>query len=108
MPPTLHPRRRHANPRNLGLSRPAAAEFSFLLGIPTLLAAGGLEIFQSLRHSHITLVQWRMTLLGASVAAVTAFMVVQWLMRFIQKHTFISFGWYRIILGAALLLKNYK
>ena len=90
----------------LGLSRPAATEFSFLVGIPTMLAAGGLKIFHALRHPTAGGVpeQWDMVLLGFIASAIVSFIVVRWLLRYIQTHTFIVFGWYRIVLGAVLFL----
>jgi undecaprenyl-diphosphatase len=88
----------------LGLGRPAATEFSFLLGIPTLLAAGGLEMIGALRHPPAQPEHWGMVALGAVVAAVTAFASVKWLLRFIQTHTFVGFGWYRIVVGGLILL----
>lgn len=84
-----------------GLNRPVATEFSFLLGIPTLLAAGGLEIFQALRHGQTA--QWDLVLLASIAAAITAFISVKWLLHFVQSHTFNGFGWYRIGLGAVIL-----
>ncbi len=87
----------------LGTARPEAAEFSFLLGIPTLLAAGGLQIFSAYRHHEIASVNWGMLILGSVVAAVVAFGVVKWLLRFVQTHTFAGFGWYRIVLGILML-----
>ncbi len=87
----------------LGLRRPAAAEFSFLLGIPTLLAAGALQSFSALRHPGGTPERWDMILFGSVAAAITAFVVVKWLLRFVQTHTFVGFAWYRIILGILLL-----
>jgi undecaprenyl-diphosphatase len=87
----------------LGVSRPAATEFSFLLGIPTLLSAGALKIFKAWRHSGGASEDWAMVGLGTIVAAVTAFLVVKWLLRFVQHHTFVAFGWYRIVLGVAIL-----
>jgi len=86
----------------LGLRRPQAAEFSFLLGVPTLLAAGGLQIFSALRDGET--VPWGMVALGVVVSAITAFATVKWLLRFVQGHTFIVFGWYRIVLGVLILL----
>lgn len=64
-----------------GLNRPIATEFSFLLGIPTLLSAGVLEIFQALRHGETA--DWGMVLLGSVAAAITAFIAVKWLLRFV-------------------------
>jgi undecaprenyl-diphosphatase len=87
----------------LGLSRSAATEFSFLLGIPTLLAAGAKETLDSFK-GHEPHEPWAMILLGTLVAAVTAFVVVKWLLGYVRNHTFTSFGWYRIAVGAAILL----
>jgi len=87
----------------LGVGRPAATEFSFLLGIPTLLAAGALKIGTELRAHGAGSEDWGMVLLGTAVSAVTAFGVVKWLLHFVQGHTFEGFGWYRIVLGTVLL-----
>ena len=85
----------------LGLNRPAATEFSFLVGIPTMLAAGGSEIFKQLRHPvpGAPPENWGMVLLGFLVAAAVSFVAVGWLLRYIQTHTFTAFGWYRIALA---------
>lgn len=90
----------------LGLSRPAATEFSFLVGIPTMLAAGGLKIFKALHHPSpdATPENWGLLLLCTVVSAVVSFAAVKWLLRFVQSHTFVGFGWYRIVLGGAILL----
>lgn len=89
----------------LGLSRPAATEFSFLVGIPTMLAASGLKIFKALHHgASATPENWGLLLLGAVVAAVVSFIAVKWLLRYVQTHTFVAFGWYRIAVGAVILL----
>ena len=87
----------------LGIARRPATEFSFLLGIPTLLSAGALKSYEALRESQIT-VDWLLIAWGTLIAAVTAFIAVKWLLRFVQSHTFNGFGWYRIILGIAILL----
>ena len=90
----------------LGLSRPAATEFSFLVGIPTMLAAGGWKIFKSLHHPVIGAPKedWGMLLLTTVVATVVSFIAVKWLLRFVQTHTFNAFGIYRIALAIAILL----
>lgn len=85
----------------LGLNRPAATEFSFLVGIPTMLAAGGLKIFKELRAGGQQ-EDWVMLALGFVVASVVSFIAVKWLLRYVQTHTFELFGWYRI--GLAILL----
>jgi undecaprenyl-diphosphatase len=86
----------------LGVSRPAATEFSFLLGIPTLLAAGAKEILDALKE-HSVHESWGLIALGTIVSAITAFVAVKWLLRYVQSHTFEPFGWYRIVLGALIL-----
>jgi undecaprenyl-diphosphatase len=86
-----------------GLSRPAATEFSFLVGVPTLLAAGGFKIVSALRHPGEAHEPWFQILLGTAVAAITAFIVVRWLLRYVQNHTFVLFGWYRVVLGGLIL-----
>jgi undecaprenyl-diphosphatase len=89
----------------LGLSRPAATEFSFLVGIPTMLAAGGLKIFKALHHAPGTAPEhWGMVVLGAIAAAVVSFAAVKWFLRYVQSHTFEGFGWYRIALGILILV----
>ncbi|MEI7807425.1 MAG: undecaprenyl-diphosphate phosphatase [Verrucomicrobiota bacterium] len=90
----------------LGLSRPAATEFSFLVGIPTMLAAGGWKIFKTLHHPVIGAPKedWGMLLFTTVVAAVVSFIAVKWLLRYVQTHTFNAFGFYRIALAIGILL----
>ena len=90
----------------LGLNRPAAAEFSFLVGIPTMLAAGGLKIFEALHHLDPLAPHenWGRVLLATTVATAVSFIAVKWLLRYIQTHTFTAFGWYRIALAAVIFL----
>jgi undecaprenyl-diphosphatase len=87
----------------LGLSRPAATEFSFLVGLPTLLAAGAFEVARSLRHPSAEPTDWAMVAVGTVVAALAALLVVRWLLRFVRTHTFVGFGWYRVALGLVIL-----
>jgi undecaprenyl-diphosphatase len=89
-----------------GTNRVAATEFSFLVGIPTLLAAGALKTYKALNHPKLDEAppDWAMLGLAALVAAIVSFIAVKWLLRFVQSHTFVSFGIYRIILGILLLL----
>jgi undecaprenyl-diphosphatase len=90
----------------LGLNRPLATEFSFLVGIPTMLAAGGLKIFKALHHPPVDAPHenWSMVLLSTVVAAIVSFIAVKWLLRFVQTHTFNAFGWYRIALAVVIFL----
>ena len=87
----------------LGMARRDAVEFSFLLGVPTLLAAGGYELASALKeNSNAVISEWDTLLLGTAVSAVTAFIVVNWLLGYLQRNTFLAFGWYRC--GAGLLV----
>lgn len=90
----------------LGLNRPAATEFSFLVGIPTMLAAGGLKIFEAFHHHGAETSQenWGMLLLATVIAAVVSFFAVKWMLRYVQTHTFNLFGWYRIAIAVAVFL----
>jgi undecaprenyl-diphosphatase len=94
----------------LGLNRPAAAEFSFLVGIPTMLAAGAWKIFKALHHPAVNAPpeNWGMVLLATAVAAVVSFIAVKWLLRYIQTHTFNAFGWYRIALAIAVFVLMWR
>ena len=86
----------------MGLHRQVATEFSFLLGIPTLLAAGGLQIYSAQKEGES--IDWSLVLIGAVTAAITAFIAVRWLLRYVQSHTFKVFGWYRIGVGILILI----
>ena len=88
----------------LGLARPAATEFCFIIGIPTMLAASALKIFKALHHPRPDAVpeHWGLVGLGFLVAAVISFIAVKWLLRYVQTHTFTAFGWYRIGLAALI------
>lgn len=89
-----------------GLGRPQATEFSFLVGIPTMLAAGGLKIFKALHRPVVGAPpeNWSMVILGTVVAAIVSFIAVKWLLRYVQTHTFAGFGWYRIAVGILILV----
>ena len=88
----------------LGVSRPVAVRFSFLVGIPTLLAAGGKELFDAYRAEQLAQM-WNLEVLVAFVVAtVTAWASVVWLLKWVQSKDFKPFAWYRIALGVALLV----
>jgi undecaprenyl-diphosphatase len=84
-----------------GLNRAVATEFSFLIGIPTLLAAGAYKILKALNAGVDE--NWGLIFLGTIVSAAVSFIAVKWLLRYVQSHSFIGFGIYRILLGLALL-----
>ena len=92
-----------------GLSRSAAADFSFVLGIPTLLAASALSFFRQLKTTGVPDPhEWVHLGLGFAVSSVTAYLVVRWLLVYIRTRTLSPFGWYRIAVGVVwlLLVKN--
>jgi undecaprenyl-diphosphatase len=85
-----------------GMDRRTATEFSFLLGLPVLLASGGYSLLKRLEYIDPQMIG--ALLLGAAVSFVSAYVVMKWLLRFVQRHTFDAIAWYRIGLGAALLV----
>lgn len=88
----------------LGLARGPATEFSFIVGIPTLLAAGGWKILRAFGQTGGAAGEaWTMLAIATLVSALVSFAAVKWLLGYIRSHTFTGFGWYRIALGALLL-----
>ncbi|HET7663175.1 MAG TPA: undecaprenyl-diphosphate phosphatase [Rhodanobacteraceae bacterium] len=85
-------------------NRPAATEFAFLVGIPTMYAATGYELLKVLHGGHAVHENWTALGVGFVVSLITAFIAVKWLLGYIRTHTFTPFAIYRIVLGAALLL----
>lgn len=84
-------------------SRPAAAEFAFLVGIPTMFAATAYEGYDLYKSGQIADENWGDLTAGFVVSAIVAFIAVKWLLHYIQTHRFTPFAWYRLALGAALL-----
>jgi undecaprenyl-diphosphatase len=93
-----------------GLKPSAAAEFSFLLGMPTLLAATMYKLYKDVSNndpghqSFIKVLGVTPVLVGIAVAAVSAAIAVKWLVRFLTRHGLAPFGYYRIVLGVVMLL----
>ena len=88
----------------LGLSAVAAAEFSFLLGLPTLGAACVHDLAGNLRHGGPSMFDQlgaAPMALGFVVATVAAVLAVRWLVSFLTRHGLAPFGWYRLVLSAA-------
>jgi undecaprenyl-diphosphatase len=81
--------------------RPAATEFAFLVGIPTMFAATGYELLK-VRGARAG-EDWHALAIGFAVSLIVAFIAVKWLLRYVQSHRFTIFAWYRIALGSALL-----
>lgn len=89
----------------LGLTRkPAAAEFAFLVGIPTMAAATAYALLETIKDGRAGSEDWTALALAFAAATITGFLVVRWLLAWISTHRFAPFAWYRIALGAALLI----
>ena len=89
----------------LGVSRGAGAEFSFFLAIPTMLGASGLKLLKYLLEGAVPSgLEIAVLLTGCLVSFGVSFLVIRVLMDFVRKHSFFSFGIYRIALGALVLL----
>ena len=84
-------------------SRAAATEFAFLVGIPTMFAATGYELLDVAREGGLAGEDWGALAVAFVASAVTAFVAVKWLLRYIQTHRFTAFAIYRVVLGVALL-----
>jgi undecaprenyl-diphosphatase len=84
-----------------GLSRKAAAEFSFFLAIPTLFAATAYQLWKE--RALLNADDLGMWAVGFVSAFVSAFLCVRWLLRYISTHDFTAFAWYRIAFGFVVL-----
>lgn len=78
----------------LGLPRKTIVEFSFLLAIPTMVAATSLDLLKT--GFVFSAREWELILVGALVSGSVALVAIKWLLRYIAHHTFSPFGWYRI------------
>ena len=85
-------------------TRIQATEFSFLIGIPTMFAATAKSVMDVAEvPGALASEDWGSFAVGFVVSALVAFVVVKWLLRYIQTHRFTVFAWYRIALGLGLL-----
>jgi undecaprenyl-diphosphatase len=88
-------------------NRPAATEFAFLVGIPTMYAATGYELLKEWHGGHAVHEDWTALVVGFVVSLIVAFIAVKWLLRYIRTHRFTAFAIYRMLLGAVLLVAIY-
>ena len=88
------------------LTRRAAAEFSFFLAVPTMLAATGYEVLKLFLKGDAAVLTGNITTLivGNVVAFVVALLAIKFFINFVTKYGFKAFGWYRIIVGSAILI----
>jgi undecaprenyl-diphosphatase len=87
--------------RMLRLPKVLITEFSFLLAIPTMLAATTYDLLKS--GFSFSSGEWGSISLGFIISFVVALFVVKWLLDYIKKHSFSAFGWYRVILGLIVI-----
>jgi len=87
----------------IGLSRPAAAEFSFFLAIPTMVGASLLKIVKFLSDTSFTGEEFFILLIGMIVSFVVSVLAIRALMAYVKKKDFSFFGYYRIVLGLIVM-----
>jgi undecaprenyl-diphosphatase len=99
----------------VGMDRPTALEFSFLLSIPTMIAATIWDLKKEVFPSHgvaahvvMTTDNWIVLAIGFVVSFIVALGVVEWFLFWVRKHGFTMFAIYRILLGGALLIWGAK
>ncbi len=89
----------------LGVSRATASEFSFFLAIPTMLGASALKLLKYLMEGMIPSgMEIAILLTGCVVSFIVSLLVIKALMDYVRKHNFSAFGYYRIVLGALVLM----
>lgn len=84
----------------MGLTRKAAARFSFLLSIPVIVAAGAVELFALVKQPEA--VSWPVLLLGTLIAAITAYLTVHFFLTLVERVGLMPFVIYRILLAVVL------
>ncbi|MBO5286561.1 MAG: undecaprenyl-diphosphate phosphatase [Clostridia bacterium] len=89
----------------VGVSRTASAEFSFFLAIPVMLGASLLKTVKAIFEGiTLNLTEIIVLIVGTLTAFLVSLVVIKFLMAFVKKHSFESFGWYRIGLGIILII----
>lgn len=90
------------------LTRKAAAEFSFFLAVPTMLGATCLEMFKMITHGDGSILaqgnNLEMLIIGSVVAFIVAILAIKFFINYVTKYGFAAFGWYRIIVGLAIII----
>ncbi|MCS3429917.1 undecaprenyl-diphosphate phosphatase [Klebsiella sp. BIGb0407] len=89
----------------IGLSRKCATEFSFFLGIPTLIGAGAYSIWQE--RNILQASDTPLFLVGLVFAFVSALICIRWLIHYVSSNSFKPFAWYRIAFGIIVLLTSW-
>jgi undecaprenyl-diphosphatase len=87
---------------SMGVDRKTAAEYSFFLAVPTMLAASGYDLLKS--SEHIDSGGWMTIAIGFVVSFLVAILVIRWFLKIVTRHGFAPFAWYRIVAGSAALI----
>jgi undecaprenyl-diphosphatase len=85
----------------LGFSRKAATEFSFYLGIPTLMGAGAYSVWK--QRDALGIDDGPLFAVGLAMSFISALLCIRWLIRYVSTHDFVPFAWYRLVFGALVL-----
>ena len=85
----------------IGVSRVAAAQFSFYLAVPVMFGASFIKLLKF--GLDFTSAELAVLLVGMLTAFIVSVLVIKFLMSYIRKHDFTAFGWYRIVLGIVVL-----
>jgi undecaprenyl-diphosphatase len=88
------------------MTRKAAAEFSFFLAVPTMFAATAYKVFKLIKDGGTEIIMDNMSTLvvGNVVAFIVALLAIKFFISFVTKYGFKAFGWYRIVVGGAILV----
>ena len=88
------------------LTRKAAAEFSFFLAVPTMLGATVYKVYKLVKVGGTQLITDNLDtlIIGNIVAFIVALLAIKFFINFVSRHGFKAFGWYRIVIGAAILI----
>ena len=89
----------------LGVGRSAGSEFSFFMAIPTMLGASAIKLLKFLLSgAAFGFSEFVLLIVGTVVSFVVSMVAIKALMNYVRKHSFSAFGWYRIVLGAVVLV----
>lgn len=90
--------------RMLGYDRAAATRYAFLLAIPAVFGAGLHEIYSVFTDDETAAVSWGPTIVATIIAGITGWLVIKFLMQYVERHTYVPFVLYRIALGTLVLV----
>lgn len=88
----------------LGYKREESARYSFLLAVPTILAASVYDLWKMREVLAGTISAGSLLAVGWLAALISSYVVMKWFIRYLQSHTLLLFGWYRLALGGVLIV----